>query len=234
GEPRIAARQQPFVRAKLAGVEKTSEYGEYFEDSPEGLLSDCPWRFCDTFTFTVKVQESMRFPPQPSDAPAAVPRARRRLRGPDHVQPGEPVGHMIVVFAVHSPPEVILRSLKPSPASQVSSIVSSPMGWVAGTSSKRQSAKPTKPKKKASVDAAAAVEKAEAMAQSGQYQELDVSPTAPELDMDGWECRKGPHGQTYWHHQAVGPAPWDAAAPKVSKPQAGTDLLAAAMRLVPK
>ncbi|CAK0862645.1 unnamed protein product, partial [Prorocentrum cordatum] len=152
----------------------------------------------------------------------------------DHVQPGEPVGHMIVVFAVHSPPEVILRSLKPSPASQVSSIVSSPMGWVAGTSSKRQSAKPTKPKKKASVDAAAAVEKAEAMAQSGQYQELDVSPTAPELDMDGWECRKGPHGQTYWHHQAVGPAPWDAAAPKVSKPQAGTDLLAAAMRLVPK
>jgi hypothetical protein len=81
------------------------------------------------------------------------------------------------------------------------------------------------------VDAAAAVERVEAMAQSGQYREVEVVPEAPDLDTDGWECRRGPHGQTYWHHKAVGPAPWDASAPKVSKPRAGADLLAAAYKM---
>lgn len=279
GEPRAAERQQPFVEAKLSGVEKTSENAEYFEDSREGLLSDCPWRFSDTLTFTVKVPDidvgsgslklrmRMRrravygccsFELAPGEVGIGSVDLRRRVlpscvqenrdwadseprwtsppmllplshvRGGacgDHIQPWEPVGHLAAVFAVHSPPEVILRALKPSPASKVSSMVSSAMGGAASALSQRQAS---------GVDAAAAAEKAEAMALSGQYQELEVAPEAPDLDMDGWECRKGPHGQTYWHHKAVGPAPWDAAERKVSKPQAGADLLRAAYKLVSK
>mmetsp|Transcript_1002 Transcript_1002/g.2012 ORF Transcript_1002/g.2012 Transcript_1002/m.2012 type:complete len:419 (-) Transcript_1002:125-1381(-) len=32
---------------------------------------------------------------------------------------------------------------------------------------------------------------------------------SPDLHPDGWVCRTGPRGRQYWHHLALGPAPWD-------------------------
>lgn len=31
----------------------------------------------------------------------------------------------------------------------------------------------------------------------------------PEQCTDGWICRKGPGGRVFWHHKALGPAPWE-------------------------
>merc|ERR1719210_2469998 len=31
----------------------------------------------------------------------------------------------------------------------------------------------------------------------------------PDLEPDGWVCRPGPNGRTFWHHKALGPAPWE-------------------------
>ena len=33
---------------------------------------------------------------------------------------------------------------------------------------------------------------------------------APEQSPDGWICRRGPGGRVFWHHKALGPAPWEA------------------------
>lgn len=33
----------------------------------------------------------------------------------------------------------------------------------------------------------------------------------PELAPEGWISRKGPNGKVFWHHRALGPAPWEAA-----------------------
>mmetsp|Transcript_18894 Transcript_18894/g.42643 ORF Transcript_18894/g.42643 Transcript_18894/m.42643 type:complete len:313 (+) Transcript_18894:39-977(+) len=32
---------------------------------------------------------------------------------------------------------------------------------------------------------------------------------APEHAPDGWICRRGPGGRIFWHHKALGPAPWE-------------------------
>lgn len=32
---------------------------------------------------------------------------------------------------------------------------------------------------------------------------------APDQASDGWLCRRGPGGRTFWHHVDLGPAPWD-------------------------
>lgn len=32
---------------------------------------------------------------------------------------------------------------------------------------------------------------------------------SPDLSPDGWVCRRGPKGRKYWHHTALGPAPWE-------------------------
>lgn len=31
----------------------------------------------------------------------------------------------------------------------------------------------------------------------------------PDLSPEGWICHKGPNGRTFWHHQALGPPPWE-------------------------
>ena len=33
---------------------------------------------------------------------------------------------------------------------------------------------------------------------------------SPEQAPDGWICRRGPGGRMFWHHKALGPAPWEA------------------------
>lgn len=35
----------------------------------------------------------------------------------------------------------------------------------------------------------------------------------PDLDQQGWICHQGPNGQQYWHHRALGPAPWEPSSP---------------------
>lgn len=32
---------------------------------------------------------------------------------------------------------------------------------------------------------------------------------SPNLPPDGWVCRKAPDGRAFWHHRALGPAPWE-------------------------
>ena len=32
----------------------------------------------------------------------------------------------------------------------------------------------------------------------------------PEQAPEGWICRRGPGGRMFWHHKALGPAPWEA------------------------
>ena len=31
----------------------------------------------------------------------------------------------------------------------------------------------------------------------------------PEQAPDGWISRRGPGGRVFWHHKALGPAPWE-------------------------
>lgn len=60
------------------------------------------------------------------------------------------------------------------------------------------------------VDEEAAKRRAELRAwiiSSGDNQEALPDP---EIDPDGWVSTKGPHGQHYWHHLSMGPAPWQA------------------------
>lgn len=33
--------------------------------------------------------------------------------------------------------------------------------------------------------------------------------SSPDLCPEGWTSRRGPNGRLYWHHQALGPAPWE-------------------------
>eukprot|EP00931_Biecheleriopsis_adriatica_P075207 TRINITY_DN4912_c0_g1_i1.p1 TRINITY_DN4912_c0_g1~~TRINITY_DN4912_c0_g1_i1.p1 ORF type:complete len:306 (-),score=42.05 TRINITY_DN4912_c0_g1_i1:56-973(-) len=37
-----------------------------------------------------------------------------------------------------------------------------------------------------------------------------LSQPSPKLSSDGWISRHGPGGRVFWHHTALGPAPWDA------------------------
>lgn len=41
----------------------------------------------------------------------------------------------------------------------------------------------------------------------------------PDLDPDGWVCRRGPNGQACWHHRAQGPAPWESDKPEATAHQ---------------
>lgn len=68
----------------------------------------------------------------------------------------------------------------------------------------------------------------------------DVTPISetclesPDLDPKGWQCRCGPNGQFYWHHAALGAAPWDSDTPRNGVPplaspgQAGNHVISAA------
>lgn len=38
---------------------------------------------------------------------------------------------------------------------------------------------------------------------------LEHTLDAPDLSPEGWISRKGPGGRRYWHHRALGPAPWE-------------------------
>lgn len=35
----------------------------------------------------------------------------------------------------------------------------------------------------------------------------------PDLAPEGWVCHCGPNGRTFWHHKALGPAPWEVVPP---------------------
>lgn len=57
-------------------------------------------------------------------------------------------------------------------------------------------------------DAAAA----RAAAQSRAVAEIGEEIPSPDVAPDGWVCKLGPSGQAYWHHQVLGPAPWETSA----------------------
>ena len=42
----------------------------------------------------------------------------------------------------------------------------------------------------------------------------------PEQCSDGWISRKGPGGRIFWHHKALGPAPWETIPPSLKKNRA--------------
>jgi len=51
-----------------------------------------------------------------------------------------------------------------------------------------------------------------AMVQRQQSQTLELGTLAikaPEQQPDAWVTRQGPNGRTFFHHKALGPAPWD-------------------------
>jgi hypothetical protein len=37
----------------------------------------------------------------------------------------------------------------------------------------------------------------------------DQPLSSPDKAPQGWICRRGPNGRVYWHHLALGPAPWE-------------------------
>eukprot|EP00927_Polykrikos_kofoidii_P062061 TRINITY_DN56889_c0_g1_i1.p1 TRINITY_DN56889_c0_g1~~TRINITY_DN56889_c0_g1_i1.p1 ORF type:complete len:441 (-),score=48.69 TRINITY_DN56889_c0_g1_i1:325-1647(-) len=60
------------------------------------------------------------------------------------------------------------------------------------------------------MDAKDAAERASVRASS--VEELRTTLKAPDLAPEGWVSRKGPNGKVFWHHKALGPAPWEDAA----------------------
>jgi len=59
------------------------------------------------------------------------------------------------------------------------------------------------------LDSEAALARAEA--RSSSTPRVNCALSDPDFDPEGWVCKFGPNGQAYWHHQALGPAPWETA-----------------------
>lgn len=61
----------------------------------------------------------------------------------------------------------------------------------------------------APVDSDSAVALANAREKQGAVPRVDQALGDPDLAPEGWVSRIGPQGQRYWHHRALGPAPWE-------------------------
>merc|ERR1712083_1195924 len=55
---------------------------------------------------------------------------------------------------------------------------------------------------------------ARAATRAWSISEPEKSLPSPDLAPEGWVSRKGPNGRKYWHHMALGPAPWETAVAK--------------------
>mmetsp|Transcript_6295 Transcript_6295/g.15099 ORF Transcript_6295/g.15099 Transcript_6295/m.15099 type:complete len:366 (+) Transcript_6295:63-1160(+) len=126
---------------------------------------------------------------------------------------GDPVAYAAVQFSVNSDPEQIL---------EVVDSVTRPLKeqWEVIVDNMRVDC-PCKPNlpdlppwlsglvTKQALDSETTLARAQARAWS--VSDVDKPLPAPERALEGWVSVEGPRGQKYWHHTALGPAPWSKA-----------------------
>ncbi|CAK0899043.1 unnamed protein product [Prorocentrum cordatum] len=141
---------------------------------------------------------------------------------------GQPVAHVALRFSVNEDPEEVLAAAEASTRSAVQRLDQGCMlarqecqGCVrrrcAGGLWRACARCGSGGAKAEPLDVGAAVARAEGRAWIARAS-LDAPLPAPDARPEGWVCHTEPSGRTYWHHEALGPAPWDpggqGAAPK--------------------
>lgn len=136
--------------------------------------------------------------------------------------PGEAIAHVGLIFSVNEDPEDVLAAAEAATRTVAQRLDDTCLSVHAGCQrcARQQCARSRWPTctqcctgrstkgKVLNVDAAVARAASRAWL---------VAPDAewplksPDLAPEGWVCHTGPTGRTYWHHEALGPAPWDPA-----------------------
>lgn len=137
---------------------------------------------------------------------------------------GEAVGHVALSFSTDTDPEEILAAVDAEQRT-VSDILADraegvfrwlnvPLGDDHGDEAhcNRENIPPSSSRPAAlrtltPTESHAALERAKA--RSCRVSAPAVPIEGPEFAPEGWVSRKGPNGRLYWHHRALGPAPWE-------------------------
>jgi len=127
-------------------------------------------------------------------------------------RPFEVVGHVAVIFSVDTDPEDILAAVGPPRKSvadvkkKVGERMEGAMQWLGKPiDSSRLAGVPEPPSRNKPVGELPQPESEPESVCGGSDVCLD-----PELAPDGWVRFSNPNGRTFWHHVALGPAPWEA------------------------
>lgn len=126
---------------------------------------------------------------------------------------GEAAAHAAVAFSIDTDPEAILACEGPKRGSFELSFneAEEKLKRCSGVADwSERTLKILEP-----VDSQMACKRAEMRAWTVNETSTDIE--SPDLDPEGWVCRTGQKGQVYWHHRALGPAPWEEDAGSSSK-----------------
>lgn len=270
--PGCMTRERPFLEASLGSSTKVTEFGDFTARDDEGL-EDCQWRFRDTLTFTVRLEDVLgpglrlklrvrsfmtvgpvELELRASDVGEGGVDLRRRVLSACVLPkgqssdvsggkwmsplllmpvflvkggkfgtggaPGAAVAHVAVSFSLDTDPDVILAEAQTRARSLSQKFEATeerlrrclnPYEFDEFDASPEEVNELLRP-----VDPESA--KARAAARAWSVSSVDREILGPDLDPQGWVCRQGANGQTYWHHQALGPAPWDRTANTNARP----------------